>query len=212
MTPLASPEIIHLLKTYGYLALGLGVGVESLGIPFPGETLLVAAAVYAGLGHLAIGGVITAAASGAIIGDNIGYILGLYGGKRFLVRFGRYIKIYPEHLAYAEKYFQKHGGKTVFFGRFVAFLRMWSALLAGANNMSWRRFLFYNAAGGIAWSAFYGILGYLLGRNVILLARILHAIGIVGFITLFVALIIVIVAWRRVLRDIEVRLPGEKAG
>lgn len=199
----ASSSVRELIATYGYLGVGLGIGIESIGIPFPGETILVAAAIYAGAGHLSIVGVMLAAALGAIIGDNIGFLVGRYGGFQLLHRFGKYLKIYPRHLKHAEHFFQKHGGKTVFWGRFVSLLRMWAAFLAGANRMDWRRFLLYNAAGGIIWAVFYSLLGYLLGRHLRLLSLILHAIGYFGFIILFVVIAIVGLAWRRILGQLD---------
>src|SRR6266480_475710 len=153
------------LNTFGYAAVALFVMIESSGIPFPGETMLLLASFYAAVSHqLQIPIVIACAAIGAIIGDNIGYCIGRTGGRAFVVRFGKYVFIKPEHLDRAEEYFAKHGDKTVFFGRFIAVLRAWAAFLAGVNNMHWRTFLFYNAAGGIVWATIYGTLGYIAGR------------------------------------------------
>jgi membrane protein DedA with SNARE-associated domain len=153
------------LDTLGYPAVALFVMIESSGIPFPGETMLLLASFYAGTSHqLQIPIVIACAAFGAIIGDNIGYYIGRTGGRAFVMRFGKYVFIKPEHLDRAENYFAKHGDKTVFFGRFIAVLRAWAAFLAGVNKMHWRTFLFYNAAGGIVWAVTFGSLGYLAGR------------------------------------------------
>jgi membrane protein DedA with SNARE-associated domain len=153
------------LNTIGYPAVVLFVMIESSGIPFPGETMLLLASFYAGATHqLQIPIVIACAALGAIVGDNIGYLVGRTGGRAILVRFGRYVRIKPEHLDRAEAYFANHGDKTVFFGRFIAVLRAWAAFLAGVNHMHWRTFLFYNAAGGILWATIFGSLGYVAGR------------------------------------------------
>jgi membrane protein DedA with SNARE-associated domain len=153
------------LDTIGYPAVAIFVMIESSGIPFPGETMLLLASFYAGASHqLQIPIVIACAAFGAIIGDNIGYYFGRTGGRAFVMRFGKYVFIKPEHLARAEEYFAKHGDKTVFFGRFIAVLRAWAAFLAGVNNMHWRTFLFYNATGGILWAVTFGTLGYVAGR------------------------------------------------
>src|SRR3989475_8402230 len=153
------------LDTLGYPAVAIFVMIESSGIPFPGETMLLLAAFYAGASHqLQIPIVIACAAFGAIIGDNIGYLIGRTGGRAFVVRYGKYVFIKPEHLARAEAYFAKHGNKTVFFGRFIALLRAWAAFLAGVNHMHWRTFLIYNAAGGIVWATIFGTLGYVAGR------------------------------------------------
>src|SRR6266571_9421432 len=153
------------LNSFGYAAVTLFIMIESSGIPFPGETMLLLASFYAAVSHqLQIPLVIACAAFGAIIGDNIGYLIGRTGGRAFVLRFGKYVFIKPEHLARAEVYFAKHGDKTVFFGRFIAVLRAWAAFLAGVNHMHWRTFLIYNAAGGIVWAIVYGIIGYLAGR------------------------------------------------
>ena len=153
------------LDTIGYPAVAIFIMIESSGIPFPGETMLLLASFYAAVSHqLQIPLVIACAAFGAIIGDNIGYYIGRTGGRAFAVRFGKYFFIKPEHLDRAEEYFAKHGDKTVFFGRFIAVLRAWAAFLAGVNKMQWRTFLFYNAAGGILWATIFGTLGYVAGR------------------------------------------------
>lgn len=127
-------RVIMLLDTWGYLAVFAFVAVESSGIPFPGETMLVTAAIYAGSGHLSIAGVITAAAIGAIIGDNLGYAAGRFGGRTLVERYGKYVRLRPEHLERAERFFEKYGDRTVFFGRFIAVLRAWAAFLAGTNR------------------------------------------------------------------------------
>ena len=141
------------LATYGYLAVFFFVGIESLGIPVPGETMLVTAAIYAGTtGRLSIFWVIVASSAGAILGDNIGYVIGRTGGYRLLKRYGRYIRLEENRLRLGQYLFHKHGPKVVFFGRFVSVLRIFAAFLAGVNRMHWRRFLIFNAAGGIIWS------------------------------------------------------------
>lgn len=154
-----------ILANFGYLAVALFVMIESTGIPFPGETMLLLASFYAAIdSRLQIPIVIACAAAGAILGDNFGYYIGRVGGRPFVERFGRYFFVKPEHLDYAERFFARHGGKTVFFGRFVTILRIWSAFLAGMHHMHWRTFLLYNAAGGILWAILYGTLGYIAGR------------------------------------------------
>src|SRR6266480_5730089 len=153
------------LNNFGYAAVALFIMIESSGIPFPGETMLLLASFYAAVSHqLQIPLVIACAAFGAIIGDNIGYLVGRTGGRSIVIRYGRYIFIKPEHLALAEAFFAKHGNKTVFFGRFITLLRAWAAFLPGVNHMHWRTFLFYNAAGGLLWATIYGTLGYIAGR------------------------------------------------
>lgn len=153
------------LNTLGYPAVTLFVMIECTGIPFPGETMLLFASFYAAIDHhLQIPLVIACAALGAILGDNFGYMIGRTGGRALVLRFGRYIFLKPAHIERAERFFEKHGNKTVFFGRFISILRTWSAFLAGVHHMPWRVFLVYNAAGGIIWAIIYGLLGYFAGR------------------------------------------------
>jgi membrane protein DedA with SNARE-associated domain len=164
-----SPNIIgtlqNILHLLGYPAVVLFVMIESSGIPFPGETMLLLASFYAAVDQqLQIPLVIACAAAGAIIGDNIGYQVGRTGGKTIVKKYGHYLGIKPQHLERAEKFFARYGDKTVFFGRFVAVLRAWAAFLAGINQMDRRKFFMYNAAGGILWAAIYGSLGYFAGR------------------------------------------------
>src|SRR5579863_10537106 len=129
---MGQPWLVVAIERYGYVAVLLAIAIESTGIPFPGETTLIIAAVYAGTGgQLSIVGVIVAAAAGAILGDNLGYTVGLKGGYPLLRRFGRVLHLNERHLAYAEAFFRRHGDKTVFFGRFFAVLRAWAAFLAG---------------------------------------------------------------------------------
>ena len=157
----------NLVAQYGYLAVLVIVGLESTGVPLPGETTLVAAALYAGATHnLNIIGVVIAAAVGAIFGDNLGYLIGHWGGYRLLIRYGRYIRLSEKRIKIARYLFLRYGGEVVFFGRFTAILRAYAAFLAGTTRMPWRRFLFFNAAGGIAWATIYGGGAYLLGRQI----------------------------------------------
>lgn len=174
--------MIHLLSSYGYLAVAAFVMVESAGIPFPGETMLLLASVYAGSSHnLAIGLVIAAAAVGAIAGDNLGFLAGHEGGFRLVRRYGRYVRLTDRRLKLGQYLFLKHGAKVVFFGRFVGVLRTWSAFLAGTNRMPWRRFLLANGAGGIIWASGYGLLGYFVGSAVHRLSSTLAlSFGIAG--------------------------------
>ncbi|GHO61108.1 DedA family protein [Ktedonobacter robiniae] len=153
-----------LLDILGYPAVTLLILLESAGIPLPGESMVLLASFYAATSHqLQLPIIILCAAIGAIIGDNIGYYIGRTGGRRFVERFGKYFFLKTSHLEYAERFFARHGAKTVFFGRFITFLRIWAAFLAGMNQMPWRAFMFYNALGGITWATLIGSLGYLSG-------------------------------------------------
>ena len=167
MISVTAQNLLHLLATYGYWAVFVFIAIESMGIPFPGETMLLVAAIYAGTTHrLSILLVIVAAASGAILGDNLGFIIGRVGGYRLLRRYGHYIRLDERKLKLGQYLFMKHGGKVVFFGRFVAVLRAWAAFLAGTNRMRWPGFLLFNALGGIVWATLFGLGGYYLGDSI----------------------------------------------
>ncbi len=198
----------NLLHVLGYPAVTLFVMLESTGIPLPGETMLLLASFYAAIDHqMQLWLIIVCAAAGAIMGDNLGYLVGRTGGRAFVLRFGRYLFLKPQYLDRAEKFFAKHGDKTVFFGRFIAVLRAWAAFLAGVNHMRWRTFVVYNAAGGILWATIYGILGYVAGRlfhdnfnEVEHLARIIGWTG-AGIIIAVVLAIIIVFRIRRARRS-----------
>ena len=154
----------HLIVTYGYFAVAFLVAVESFGVPLPGETLVVAAALYAGHTHrLSVWAIFAVAAVAAIVGDNIGYLLGRTGGERLIRRYGRYVRLDEAKLQVVRNLFDRHGAKVVFFGRFVSILRTYAAFFAGTTRMPWRRFLIYNAAGGVLWAALYTFASYGLG-------------------------------------------------
>jgi membrane protein DedA with SNARE-associated domain/membrane-associated phospholipid phosphatase len=180
--------IQHLLDTYGYLAVMLLVGLESLGVPLPGETALLTASAYAAAGHLSIVGVIAAAAVGAVLGDAGAYWIGRTGGLALVRRYGRLFRIADAKLERAQEFFRRHGGKTVFFGRFVSLLRMVAALLAGVTRMPYGRFTLYNVAGGVCWSILFGSLGYAFGRH---LPQLEHAIGQAGALVVLLAALLV---------------------
>lgn len=156
-----------LVEHYGYWAVAVAIGLESMGIPMPGETVLVTAAIYAGVSHnLNIVTVIAAAITGAIVGDNIGFLIGRRFGYRLLLRYGNVFRLTTARIKLGQFLFLRHGGKMVFFGRFIAVLRAMAALLAGVNCMAWSRFLIFNAAGGIVWAGGYGTAAYILGERV----------------------------------------------
>jgi membrane protein DedA with SNARE-associated domain len=163
-----SPTLIeHLIQTYGLWALFTVVMLESMGVPVPGETALVTAAIYAGSTHqIDIVRVVLVTAAAAIIGDNVGYLIGRSIGIRLLVRYGRYLRLDRKRLKVGQYLFLRHGGKIVFFGRFVAILRTFAAFLAGVNLMRWPRFLMMNALGGVCWASVFGGGAYLFGEQV----------------------------------------------
>ncbi|MFI7066493.1 DedA family protein [Kribbella sp. NPDC050124] len=149
-----------------YLVVGLVIGVESMGVPLPGETTLIAAALLASQGHLRLEFVIAAAAAGAIIGDSIGYYIGRKAGRGLFERLGRRFHHFSsDRMVRAEKYFQRYGVWTVFFGRFVALLRIFAGPMAGMLRMPYPQFLAANAGGGIAWATTIGIVAYNIGDN-----------------------------------------------
>ena len=193
--------LVVLLTTYGYWAVFAGIAIESTGIPFPGETMLLVAAIYAGTTHqFSIVLVIAAAASGAILGDNLGFWVGRAGGYRLLRRYGHLVRLNKRKLKLGLYLFRRHGGTVVFFGRLVAVLRMWAAFLAGTHRMEWKRFLLFNALGGIAWATLYGLGGYLLGDN---LQRFTGPIGVVALALAALSLCALFVFVRRNQRRLE---------
>jgi membrane protein DedA with SNARE-associated domain len=183
----ATTNLQHFLVTYGYWAVFVFVAIESIGIPFPGETMLLVAAIDAGTTHqLSIVLVILAATCGAILGDNLGFWIGREGGYRLLRRYGRYIGFNERRVKLGLYLFRTQGDKIVFFGRFVAVLRAWAAFLAGVNRMQWSRFLLFNALGGVSWATLYGLGGYFLGEEIHRLT------GPVGIVTIVLAVLIII--------------------
>lgn len=203
-------ELRHLLSVYGYWAVTAFVGIESIGIPLPGETMLIVASLYAGATHdLSIELVIAAAIAGAVLGDNIGFAIGYFGGYRLLLRYGRYIGLHERRVKLARYIFLKHGSKVVFFGRFVSVLRTYAAFLAGTARMPWWKFLIFNAAGGTIWALGYGVGAYVLGQQ---LNRVSRPFEIVAAALAVVAIIAFAIFLRRNERrledEAELALPG----
>src|SRR5215218_3041320 len=153
-----------LLVEYGLILLFALVAMESAGVPLPGETALVAAAILAQRGHYSLVAVIVVAAAAAIVGDNVGYWIGRKGGRALLRRTPIVRGYFERALPPSERFFRRHGAKTVFLGRFIAILRVTAAWVAGISHMPWWRFLLWNAAGGIAWSILVSVVAYVFGR------------------------------------------------
>jgi membrane protein DedA with SNARE-associated domain len=154
----------HAIAHYGYWAVPLLIIFECVGLPVPGETVLISAAVYAGTTHqMNIAWVVAVAGGGAIVGGVLGYLIGRELGYPLLLRYGPRVGLTEGRFTLGRYLFARHGGKVVFFGRFVALLRVLAALLAGSTRMTWTRFLLFNALGGIAWAALLGLGGYELG-------------------------------------------------
>ena len=185
------------MDTLGYPSAGLGILIESSGIPFPGEALLLAAAAWAAVRHHSIVLVILFAFLGATAGADIGYYLGFRGGRPFVERFGHVFRIRPEHLAQAELFFARHGDKAVILGRFVLGLRTWASMLAGMARMPFWRFQLFSAVGSFLWAVAIGTLGYVLGNNLPLIETIIRDVGIGGLTALLAIGLILLVARQR---------------
>lgn len=187
-------NVDHLIEVAGYPLLFLLVMAESSGVPIPGETALITAAVLASRGKLQIEWVIALAVAGAIVGDNIGYMIGRKGGRWLLERPGRFHRQRLEVLRTGEPFFERHGPKAVYFGRFVLGLRVWASWLAGATRMHWRSFVVWNALGGVSWAAAIGLLAYFLGSSA---GNAIEAFGIYGLIAAVIAVVGAFVLHRR---------------
>ena len=165
------PGFLHgvapILDRWGYLAVAGVIGVESFGIPAPGQTIMVAAAVYAGAGRMNVVAVGAIAFIAAVLGDNIGYWIGVRGGRSLVHRFGKYIFVTPERLERAERFFARRGSRIVVVARFIDGLRQLNGVIAGITAMPWRKFLLYNAIGAALWVGWWTTLAYLLGTHLV---------------------------------------------
>ena len=193
----------HFIQDYGLFFLFGIVALESAGLWLPGETALIAAAVYASNDHLSIAGVIGVAAAGAIIGDNIGYWLGREGGRRLLYRYAWLTRFADRVMPPAERFFKRHGGKAVFLARFFGGVRVTGAWMAGITRMEWWRFLAWNAAGGIVWATGVGLIAFYAGKAA---ADTIAEYGVYGAIAAGILLVLVIGGlhvWRRRVAESE---------
>jgi membrane protein DedA with SNARE-associated domain len=177
-------NVNHLVQVFGYPLLFVLVMGESGGVPIPGETALIAGSVLASQGKLQIELVIALAAAAAIVGDNIGYVIGRKGGRWLLERPGAFHRQRLEVLRVGEPFFEVHGPKAVFFGRFVLGLRVWASWLAGATRMPWHSFVLWNALGGITWACAVGLVAYFLGHSA---GNAIEAFGLFGLAALLLA-------------------------
>jgi membrane protein DedA with SNARE-associated domain len=192
--------VTHFIQDYGLIFLFGIVCLESAGAWLPGETALIAAAIYASNGHLSITGVIAVAAAGAIIGDNIGYWLGREGGRRLLYRYGLLARFADRVLPPAERFFERHGGKAVFFARFFGGVRVTGAWMAGITRMSWWKFLFWNAAGGIVWAIGVGLIAFYGGQAA---ADLIEDYGLYGGIAVVVLVVAGLLGFHFLRRRVE---------
>jgi membrane protein DedA with SNARE-associated domain len=159
-------HLAPVLDRFGYLAVGGLIMLEDFGVPSPGETVLIAAAVYAGAGKLNIVLVGVVGFVAAVVGDNIGYAIGTFGGRPLVHRYGRYVLLTKERFAKTEQFFERHGGKVVTIARFVEGLRQANGIVAGISTMRWRTFLLFNALGAALWVGVWTSIGYLAGSHI----------------------------------------------
>ncbi len=195
-------DVSHLVKDFGYPLLFVLVMSETSGVPIPGETALIAAAVLASQGKLQIELVIALAAAAAIVGDNIGYVIGRKGGRWLLERPGAFRRQRLQVLWVGEPFFELHGPKAVFFGRFLLGLRVWASWLAGATRMRWRAFVLWNALGGICWATAIGLAAYFLGRSA---GNTVEAFGLYGLAAVVFAIVGALLLHRRHARQVRER-------
>src|SRR6266699_2506273 len=159
-------HLAPLLDHYGYLAVGGFITLEDFGVPVPGETILIAAAVYAGAGKLNIAAVGLVAVLAAVAGDNIGYAAGFFGGRTLVLRFGRFVGLTSERLGRAEGFFRRYGGVIVAGARFIEGLRQANGIVAGTIRMPWPRFLIFHTLGAVLWVGAWAAVGYLAGDHI----------------------------------------------
>ncbi|GIE89314.1 DedA family protein [Actinoplanes regularis] len=181
------PGFLHsvapILDRWGYLALAVVIGVESFGVPAPGQTIMMAASIYSGAGRMNIYVVALISFVAAVVGDNIGYWIGLRGGRKVVHRFGKYIFVTPERLAKAEQFFARRGNRIILVARFIDGLRQLNGVIAGITQMPWKTFLLYNAIGAAIWVGWWTTVSYVLGANLVTIIEHAHrytwpAIGI----------------------------------
>src|SRR5471032_713221 len=210
LSHLLAEHPMYWVMTYGYWAVFFFVAIESSGIPAPGEAALVSVAAFAGATHqLDIYWIVAAAAAGAVVGDNLGYLAGRELGFPLLLRHGGAVGLNEGRLKLGQYLFDRYGGAIVFFGRFIAVLRAAAALLAGVNCMPWRRFLVFNAAGGISWALIFGFGAYAFGGAMI------HKSGSISLVFLVLAVAILVAGFffikrqeSRLIARAELALPG----
>ena len=182
-------QILSLIGQYGYLFIFFGVMLESIGVPFPGETILIAAGFLVHQGTLDMGETIAFGVLGTIVGNQIGYWAGREGGRPFVLRWGRYVGITQERLLRVEAFFARNGGKAVFLARFVPWLRAFGALAAGISLMHWRTFLFYNVMAGAVWATASILVGYLFSGSLDLLEEWMGSVSVLLVLLLVLTLI-----------------------
>ena len=189
---MALGDLLQLIGQYGYLVVFFGVMLESAGVPLPGETVLITAGVLVHRGALDFGDALFFGILGAVVGDQIGYWVGRFGGRPFVLRWGKYVFIAPERLGRAESFFDRHGGKAVFLARFITGLRVFGALVAGISRMPWAKFALYNVLGGTTWATAAVSLGYFLWASVGLVE---HWVGRFSLLLVAALVLAVLLRW-----------------
>jgi membrane protein DedA with SNARE-associated domain len=193
--------MLHLISRYGYLVVFFGVMLEGAGMPLPGETVLIAAGALVHRGVLDFGDTLFFGILGAVVGNQIGYWAGRFGGRPFVLRWGRYAFITPERLGHAEAFFVRYGGSAVFVSRFVVGLRVFGALVAGTNRMPWGKFTLYNLLSGTVWTTAAVSLGYFMWASISLVE---HWVGRVSLLLLSTLALALLLRWtyRRTTREV----------
>ena len=189
-------QLAPVLDHYGYLAVGGFIALEDFGIPVPGETILIAGAVYAGAGRLSILAVSLIAFLAAVVGDNIGYAVGFFGGRALVLRYGKYVRLTSERLDKAEQFFDRHGAIVVTCARFIEGLRQANGIVAGTMRMRWWRFLAFNALGAGLWVGLWVSIGYLAGSHITGIYNAITRYALYVLIALAVAVIALIIRAR----------------
>lgn len=207
------PGVLHSLEPtlnhFGYLAVVGLVLIEDFGVPVPGETVLILAAVYAGTGRLNIGLVALLGFYGALLGDNIGFALGHFGRRRLAERYGRYVFLTPERLDKATRFFDRHGGKIIIVARFIEGLRQANGIIAGTSGMRWARFLAFNAIGAALWVLVWTSIGYLSGSHIDTIYR--NASRYSTYLAIAVGALLVAYITQRIVRARQHRAAGGPA-
>lgn len=192
------PQWLHdLFSRYGYAVVFFGVFLENTGLPVPGETALLAGSALAHFGELSLVRVILVAIAGAVLGDNLGFLIGRRGGRQFIERFCGRFGLSAGRLRQFDRFFERHGARTVFIARFITGLRVFGAVLAGASRMRWPEFLLYNASGAIVWCIVIGIAGYTLGRSWGVLEKWIGRSGLIGLAAIIVIALFALARRRR---------------
>jgi membrane protein DedA with SNARE-associated domain len=190
-------SLAPILVAHGYLAVFGFLFIESFGAPVPGQTMLMAAGVFAGAGKLNVAGVAILGFLAAVAGDNIGYLIGHFGGRRLVLRFGRYVFVTEERLTKAEGFFGHHGGKIVAVARFIDGLRQLNGIVAGIAGMPWQRFLAFNALGAAAWVGVWTSVGYFAGGHLTAIYDEFHRYQTLALLLASAVIIVVLAHWWR---------------